>query len=140
MALSSRISVTRRRLSSSPRTRTGSMRPISNRTFAPSISSRLRSWRTSWITERSSSTGRAHGAPLLGRQLVDMALQESQVPLDGGERRAQFVGGVGDETALGLRSAFQGCEHLVKGLDNLRQFVTSSRVRYAVAQIAQARA
>ena len=69
-----------------------------------------------------------------------MALQESQVPLDGGERRTQFVRGVGDETALGLRSAFQGREHLVEGLDNLRQLVASSRVRYAVAQIAQARA
>ena len=80
-----------------------------------------------------------HGTALPLRQLLDMALQEGQIALDGGERRAQFVRGVGHEAALGLGGAFQRREHLIERLHNLRQFVAPARVLHALAQVAQAR-
>jgi hypothetical protein len=66
-----------------------------------------------------------------------MALQESQVSLDGGERGTQLVRCVGDEAALGLRGALQRRKHLIERLHDLRQLVVSARLRYALAQVAK---
>ena len=79
-----------------------------------------------------------HGAALLCRQLIQVALQEGKVALDGGERRTQFVRCVGDEAALRLRGAFQRREHLIECIHDLRHLVVTTRFRHALAQVANA--
>jgi hypothetical protein len=51
------------------------------------------------------------------------------------ERGAQFVGGVGDEAALGLERGFQPGEQVVDGVGEASQLVVGAAQRQAFVQV-----
>ena len=58
-----------------------------------------------------------------------------QIPLDGGERRAEIVGDVGDELALVLAGLCQAGGHVVQGFREDAELVVTAHVRL-IAQVA----
>src|SRR5579875_3256778 len=75
-----------------------------------------------------------HSVSLSRRDLIDVAKQEGQIALDGGKRRAQFVRCVGNKALLSYRRAFDGCQHIIKGIDDASHLIVSWRTPYPVAQ------
>jgi hypothetical protein len=76
------------------------------------------------------------GLVTIRRWHVWMEAEQFEVTLDGGERRAQLVRGVGDEALLGLIGGLDAGEHCVERGGEPPQLVVLPRRRNAVREVA----